>query len=91
MLFRILIVLSGFIGILLCVESFRYLTKLKKNMSYFYFLTHEITPFSFAIMIAMCIPYGMTFFSFVICYILYGDISPLIEYFSIEQIEHFTK
>jgi hypothetical protein len=88
MLFRILIVITAFIGILLCVETFRYLTKFKKDMSYFYFLINKITPFSFAIMMASCIPYGLTFFSFVICYILYGDISSLIEYFS---IEHFTK
>jgi hypothetical protein len=88
MLFRILIVITAFIGILLCVETSRYLTKFKKDMSYFYFLINKITPFSFAIMMASFIPYGLTFFSFVICYILYGDISSLIEYFS---IEHFQK
>lgn len=88
MIFRILIVIAGFIGILLCVETFRYLTKFKKDMSYFYFLINEITPFSFAIMIVSCFPYVMAILAFVICYILYGDISSLIEYFS---IEHFPK
>ena len=88
MLFRILIVIAGFIGILLCVETFRYFAKFKKDMSYFYFLINEITPFSFAIMVVSCIPYCMTILAFVICYILHGDISPLIEYFS---IEHFPK
>ena len=82
MLFRILIVISGFIGILLCVETLRYLTKFKKDMSYFYFLIHEITPFSFAIMIVSCFPYVMAILAFVTCYVIHGDVSFMIEYFS---------
>ena len=82
MLFRILIVIAGFIGILLCVESFRYLTKFKKDMSYFHFLINEITPFSFAIMIVSCFPYVMAILAFVICYVINGDVSYMIEYFS---------
>ena len=82
MIFRILIVIAGFIGILLCVETFRYLTKFKKDMSYFYFLINEITPFSFAIMIVSCFPYVMAILAFVICYVIHGDVSFMVEYFS---------
>ena len=82
MLFRILIVIAGFIGILLCVETFRYLTKFKKDMSYFHFLINEITPFSFAIMIVSCFPYIIAILAFVICYVIHGDVSFMIEYFS---------
>jgi hypothetical protein len=82
MIFRILIVIAGFIGILLCVETFRYLTKFKKDMSYFYFLINEITPFSFAIMIVSCFPYIIAILAFVICYVIHGDVSFMIEYFS---------
>jgi hypothetical protein len=82
MIFRILIVIAGFIGILLCVETFRYLTKFKKDMSYFYFLINEITPFSFAIMIVSCFPYIISILAFVICYVIHGDVRFMIEYFS---------
>lgn len=82
MLFRILIVISGFIGILLCVETIRYFAKFKNDMSYFHFLINEITAFSFAIMIPSCIMYVMAILAFVICYVIHGDVSFMIEYFS---------
>ena len=82
MLFRILIVITAFIGILLCVETIRYFAKFKNDMSYFHFLINEITAFSFAIMIPFCIIYIMTIFAFVICYVIHGDVSVMIEYFS---------
>lgn len=82
MLFRILIVITGFIGFLLCVETIRYFAKFKNDMSYFYFLIKEITSFSFAIMIVSCIIYIVAIFAFVICYVIHGDVSFMIEYFS---------
>ena len=82
MLFRILIVITAFIGILLCVETIRYFAKFKNDMSYFHFLINEITSFSFAIMIPFCIIYVMAIFAFVICYVIHGDVSVMIEYFS---------
>ena len=82
MLFRILIVITAFIGILLCVETIRYFAKFKNDMSYFHFLINEITSFSFAIMITSCILYVMAIFAFVICYVIHGDVSVMIEYFS---------
>lgn len=82
MLFRILIVITAFIGILLCVETIRYFAKFKNDMSYFHFLINGITSFSFAIMIPSCIIYVMAIFAFVICYVIHGDVSVMIEYFS---------
>ena len=82
MLFRILIVITAFIGLLLCVETIRYFAKFKNDMSYFHFLINGITSFSFAIMIPSCIIYAMAIFAFVICYVIHGDVSVMIEYFS---------
>ena len=82
MLFRILIVITGFIGILLCVETIRYFAKFKSDMSYFHYLINEITSFSFAIMIPSCILYVMAILAFVVCYVIHGDVSSMIEYFS---------
>lgn len=82
MLFRILIVITAFIGILLCVETIRYFAKFKNDMSYFHFLINETTSFSFAIMIPTCMIYVMAILAFVGCYVINGDISFMIEYFS---------
>jgi hypothetical protein len=82
MLFRILIVITAFIGFLISIETIRYFAKFKNDMSYFHFLINEITAFSFAIMIPSCILYVMAIFAFIICYVIHGDISFMIEYFS---------
>lgn len=82
MLFRILIVITGFIGILLCVETIRYFAKFKNDISYFHYLINEITSFSFAIMILSFIIYVMAILAFVVCYVIHGDVSFMIEYFS---------
>ena len=82
MLFRILIVITVFIVILLGIETVRYFVDFRNNMSYFHFLINETTSFSFAIMIPTCMIYVMAIFAFVICYVIHGDVSFMIEYFS---------
>jgi hypothetical protein len=82
MLFRILIVITAFIGFLISIETIRYFAKFKNDMSYFYFLENKMVPLSFAIIIVSCIPYIMAILAFVICYVIYGDVSSMIEYFS---------
>lgn len=82
MLFRILIVITAFIGFLISIETIRYFTKFKNDMSYFYFLENKMVPLSFAIIIVSCIAYIMAILAFVICYVIYGDVSYMIEYFS---------
>ena len=82
MLFRILIVITAFIGFLISIETIRYFAKFKNDMSYFYFLINKITPFSIGIIIASGVPYIMAILAFVICYVILGDVSFMIEYFS---------
>lgn len=84
MLFRILIVITIFIVILLGIETVRYFVDFrnKTEIRYFRFLRKELTPFTFAIIIVSCLPYVMSILAFVVCYVIHGDVSFMIEYFS---------
>lgn len=83
MLFRLLIVITAFIGFVFFIETIRYILKFKLEMTFFRFITKtELSALTLTIITLSCIPYILTIIAFVGCYVIHGDISYMIEYFS---------
>ena len=83
MLFRILIVITAFIGFVFFIETIRYFFKFKSDITFFRFITKtELSSLTLTIISLSCILYILTIFAFVICYVIHGDVSYMIEYFS---------